>query len=74
MARPSKQISWRQALAISGMALALPWMIAIPAYLGWYLDQKQNSWPRWFIICFLIGLMSAAFDLYKLLKKFGQFK
>jgi F0F1-type ATP synthase assembly protein I len=56
------------------MALALPWMIAIPAYLGWYLDQRQNSWPRWFIICFLIGLMSAALDLYKLLRKFGQFK
>ena len=70
----SNGISWRQALASVGLALAIPWMIALPALIGWYLDKRYNTWPLWFVLWLLMGLLAAAVDIYKLLKRFGQFK
>ena len=67
-------ISWRQALAATGLALALPWLIGVPALAGWYVDNHYSTWPLWFLIGLFTGLLSAAFDIYKLLKRFGQFK
>jgi len=67
-------VSWREAMAAIGLALAIPWVIGVPAYIGWYLDRKYGTWPLWFIVLILLGLMGAAADIYKLLKQFGQFK
>lgn len=72
--KPSGDVSWREALATVGLALALPWMIGIPIYLGWWLDNRFGTWPMWFILLLITGLLSAALDIYKLLKRFGQFK
>jgi F0F1-type ATP synthase assembly protein I len=63
---------WRAGLASAGLALAIPWLIGIPAYLGWLLDKKYGTWPLWFIVFLLAGLMVTALDIYKLLKQFGQ--
>ena len=65
---------WRQAMATIGLALAIPWMIVIPALIGWYADKRFSSWPLWFLVGLIIGLFSTAFDVYQLLKRFGQFK
>jgi len=55
-----------------GLALAIPWMIAVPVYAGWYLDQRFGTSP-WLMIIFLaIGLLGAAFDIYTILKRLGQ--
>jgi len=67
-------VSWREALAAVGLALAIPWVIGVPVYVGWYLDRKYGTWPLWFIVLLLLGLLGAATDIYKLLKRFGQFK
>lgn len=67
-------VSWRQAMTTVGLALAIPWMIGVPALLGWWLDKKFESSPLWFIIGLILGLVTTAFDIYKLLKRFGQFK
>ena len=67
-------VSWREALAAVGLALAIPWVIGVPIYVGWYLDRKYGTWPLWFIVLLLLGLLGAATDIYKLLKRFGQFK
>jgi F0F1-type ATP synthase assembly protein I len=67
-------VSWREALASVGLALAIPWVIGVPVYIGWYLDRKYGTWPLWFIVLLLLGLLGAATDIYKLLKRFGQFK
>jgi F0F1-type ATP synthase assembly protein I len=67
-------LSWRQALATVGLALAIPSMIAIPALLGWWLDKKYGTSPLWLIVFLFIGLISTAIDIYKLLQRFGQFK
>jgi F0F1-type ATP synthase assembly protein I len=67
-------VSWREALAAVGLALAIPWVIGVPIYIGWYLDRKYGTWPLWFIVLLLLGLLGAATDIYKLLKRFGQFK
>jgi len=72
--RDVKDVTWREAVGAIGLALALPWMIGVPAYVGWYLDRKYDTWPLWFIVLLLFGLAGAAADLYKLLKQFGQFK
>ena len=66
--------SWRQALASVGLALAIPSMIGIPALIGWYLDKRYGTAPMWLIIWLVAGLISAAFDVYQLLKRFGQLK
>ena len=66
--------SWRQALATVGLALAIPSMIAVPALFGWWLDNKYGTSPRWLIVFLLVGLISTAIDIYKLLQRFGQFK
>ncbi|HXG92490.1 MAG TPA: AtpZ/AtpI family protein [Blastocatellia bacterium] len=67
-------ISWRQALTTVGLALAIPWMIGVPAVVGWYVDKKYATWPLWFIVGLSIGLIGTALDIYRLLKRFGQFK
>jgi len=66
-------VSWRQALGTVGLTLAIPWMIGIPALIGWWLDKKYATAPLWLIIGLLVGLISTAVDIYKLLKRFGQF-
>lgn len=67
-------VSWRQAMTTVGMALSLPWIIGAPAVLGWYIDKWAGTWPLWFLVGLALGLLSAGFSLYKLLKKFGQIK
>lgn len=67
-------MSWRQALTVVGLALALPWMIGVPVYLGWWLDGRYNTAPALLIVGLLAGLLAAGFDIYKLLSRFGQFK
>jgi F0F1-type ATP synthase assembly protein I len=67
-------VSWRQALGTVGLALAIPWMIGIPALIGWWLDKKYASAPLWLIVGLVVGLVSTGVDIYKLLKRFGQFK
>ena len=66
--------SWRQAVASVGLALAIPSMIGIPALIGWYLDNRYGTAPMWLIIWLVAGLIGAAFDVYKLMKRFGQLK
>jgi F0F1-type ATP synthase assembly protein I len=67
-------VNWRQAVTTVGMALSIPWMIGVPAFLGWYIDKRAATWPVWFLIGLFLGLLSTAFSIYKLLKRFGQFK
>jgi F0F1-type ATP synthase assembly protein I len=67
-------ISWRQAMGTVGIALAIPWMIGVPALIGWWLDKKYATTPLWFIIGLVLGLLTTAVDIYKLMKRFGQFK
>lgn len=77
MADDDKQdggISWRQALTTVGLALAIPWMIGVPAIVGWWLDHRYGMWPLWFIVGLVVGLLSTAYDIYRLLQRFGQFK
>lgn len=66
-------ISWRQALATVGLALAIPSMIGVPALLGWWIDKRYGT-SFWLITGLILGLLGAAFDIYTLLKRFGQFK
>jgi|HubBroStandDraft_6_1064221.scaffolds.fasta_scaffold382881_2 F0F1-type ATP synthase assembly protein I len=63
---------WQQALSAVGLALAIPWLIGLPAYLGWYIDKKYGTWPLWFIILLALGLIGTGLDIYKLMKQFGQ--
>jgi F0F1-type ATP synthase assembly protein I len=67
-------ISWRQAMGTVGLALAIPWMIGVPALIGWWVDKKFATTPLWFIIGLALGLLTTALDIYQLLKRFGQFK
>jgi F0F1-type ATP synthase assembly protein I len=67
-------VSWRQSLATIGLALGIPWMILVPALVGWWLDKRYNTWPLWFLVWLFMGLIATAVDIYKLLKRFGQFK
>lgn len=57
-----------------GLALAIPWMIGIPALIGWWVDKKFVTSPLWFIVGLVLGLLGTALDIYQLLKRFGQFK
>ena len=66
-------ISWRQALTTVGLALAIPSTIGVPAVLGWWLDKRYDT-SFWFITGLVLGLLGAAFDIYTLLRRFGQFK
>lgn len=66
--------SWRQAMTSVGLALSLPWMIAAPIVLGWYIDKHYGTKPVGLIIGLVVGLFGAGLDIYKLLKQFGQFK
>ena len=67
-------VNWRQAMTTVGMALSIPWMIGVPAFLGWYIDKRAESWPLWFLVGLFLGLLSTGFSIYKLLRRFGQFK
>jgi len=67
-------VSWRQALATVGLALSIPAMIGVPTILGWWIDRKYATGPVWLIVGLLVGLLSTALDIYKLLQRFGQFK
>ena len=65
---------WRQAVASAGLALAIPSMIFVPALVGWYIDKRTDTWPVLFLVGLVVGLLSSAVNVYKLLKRFGQFK
>jgi F0F1-type ATP synthase assembly protein I len=67
-------ISWRQAMGTVGLALAIPWMIGVPALIGWWLDERYATTPLWLIVGLVLGLLTTALDIYKLMKRFGQFK
>ena len=67
-------ISWRKAVGLVGLALGIPWMIAVPALAGWYVDKHYGTQPRWFLVGLILGLIGTAVDIYKLLKRLGQFK
>jgi len=67
-------VSWRQAMGTVGLALAIPWMIGVPALIGWWLDGKYATSPTWLIVGLVLGFLTTALDIYKLLKRFGQFK
>ncbi|HXG64608.1 MAG TPA: hypothetical protein VNO70_05845, partial [Blastocatellia bacterium] len=56
-------LDWRQALTVVGLALAIPWMIGMPAVFGWYLDKTFGTWPLWFLIWLFAGILAAAFDI-----------
>ena len=76
-ARPNKTdagVSWRQALGTVGLALAIPWMIGVPALIGWWLDKKYATKPLWFIIGLVLGFLTTGLDIYRIMKRFGQFK
>jgi F0F1-type ATP synthase assembly protein I len=63
---------WRQALSAVGLALAIPWLIAMPTWLGWYVDKKYGTSPIFLLIFLFFGLTGSALDIYKILKMFGQ--
>lgn len=68
------EINWRQATTTIGLALAIPWMIGVPAVIGYYIDQSYGTKPLWFLIGLAVGLIGTALDIYKLLQRLGQFK
>lgn len=72
--RANGGISWRQAMGTVGLALAIPWMIGVPTLIGLWLDKKYATTPLWFIIGLVLGLLTTAVDIYRLMKRFGQFK
>ena len=72
--KPEGGVSWRQAMGTVGLALAIPWMIGVPALIGWWLDEKYATSPTWLIVGLVLGFLTTALDIYKLLKRFGQFK
>jgi F0F1-type ATP synthase assembly protein I len=72
--KPDGGISWRQAMGTVGLALAIPWMIGVPTLIGLWLDKKYATTPLWFIIGLVLGLFTTAVDIYRLMKRFGQFK
>ncbi len=67
-------VSWRKAVGMAGLALGIPWMIAVPALVGSYVDQHYGTQPLWFLVGLILGLVGTAVDIYKLLKRLGQFK
>jgi F0F1-type ATP synthase assembly protein I len=69
-----REVSWRQAMGTIGLALAIPWMMGVPAVIGWWLDKKYATAPLWLIVGLVVGLLSTALDIFRLLKRFGQFK
>jgi F0F1-type ATP synthase assembly protein I len=72
--KPDDGISWREAMGTVGLALAIPWMIGVPALIGWWLDKKYATTPLWLIVGLVLGFLTTAVDIYKLMKRFGQFK
>jgi len=71
--KDSGGISWKQALATAGLALAIPATIGAPTIAGFWLDKHFGT-SFWLIVGLVMGLLGAAFDIYTLLKRFGQFK
>lgn len=65
---------WRNALMMGGFALAIPFTMGVPAYLGWLADNHYQTAPLWFLVGLFAGILTTAFDIYKLLKRFGSFK
>ena len=72
--KPDSGISWRQAMTTVGLALAIPWMIGVPTLIGLWLDKRYATTPLWFIVGLVLGLLTTAVDIYRLMKRFGQFK
>jgi F0F1-type ATP synthase assembly protein I len=67
-------ISWRQAMTTVGLALSIPWMIGVPALIGWWVDKRYATAPLWLIVGMVAGLLSTAVNIARLLRRFGQFK
>jgi F0F1-type ATP synthase assembly protein I len=72
--KQKREMSWREAVTTAGLALAIPGTMFVPALVGWWIDERYSTSPLWFLIGLFIGLIGAAYDVYKLLKRLGQFK
>jgi F0F1-type ATP synthase assembly protein I len=69
------RIRWQRALTTAGLALSIPFMIGLPILLGWYVDTHYtHTYPLFLIIGLVLGFLSTALDIYKLLKRMGQVK
>jgi hypothetical protein len=49
-------------------------MIAVPALVGSDVDKHYGTGSTWFLVGLILGLVGTAVDIYKLLKRLGQFK
>ncbi|HYL98099.1 MAG TPA: AtpZ/AtpI family protein [Blastocatellia bacterium] len=65
---------WGQAMAAVGLALAIPWLIFIPAYIGRQLDLKYGTGHLWLIILLAFGIIATFVDIYRLTKRFKLMK
>jgi F0F1-type ATP synthase assembly protein I len=44
--------------------------IIVGAFLGNYLDKEFATWPWWFLILFILGVITGGFAVYRTSKKF----
>jgi F0F1-type ATP synthase assembly protein I len=66
---------WQQALTTVGLALSIPFMLGLPIWFGWYIDTHYtHTYPLFLIIGLVLGFLSTALDIYKLLKRMRMVK
>lgn len=70
--KPRGETKRGKPLATAGLALAIPGTIFVPALVGWWVDNRYDTSPLWFLIGLFIGLVGAAYDIYKLLHLLGK--
>jgi F0F1-type ATP synthase assembly protein I len=65
----SRDISWRTAMIVSGLALSLPAMLFGPPAIGYWLDLLLGTKPWLFLAFLAIGFVGTAVDVYIILKR-----
>lgn len=64
-------VSWRQSMIVSGMALSLPAMLFGPPAIGYWLDTVFGTTPYLFLAFLVVGFIGTALDVYIILKRTG---
>ena len=68
-ARGRENLSWRDAMIVGGLALALPSMLLAPPALGYWLDRYFGTGPWLFLTFLVIGFLGTGIDVYLILKR-----
>ncbi|MGE5550832.1 MAG: AtpZ/AtpI family protein [Bacteroidota bacterium] len=71
MTNTRKESFWRDVGVYSTLGINMAFMVGGGFYLGWQLDQRYHTTPRWIMAGFITGLAVGLYTMFAVAARFG---